>query len=210
MPVITFDGDNKHINATFGPSETVVTTDIENEIYDVWKDWVVTGDNSKLGALFFPSGGDDYGNGEFSGIGLLLADDWCIRPVSDHDIYWTLRGNLFPSDPNDLLFCRTGMTGGAQAFVERRTSTLPTIREVGTGTLSSEQQAQLAQAANLTVALDGTFTAADILRIAAAVLAGKTSGQPTAPIYRNLSDTANTVTGVVDANGNRTSVTVSL
>jgi hypothetical protein len=47
------------------------------------------------------------------------------------------------------------------------------------------------------------------MRINAAVSAGKTSGQPTAPVFRDLNDTVNRVVGTVDANGNRTAVTVT-
>ena len=57
--------------------------------------------------------------------------------------------------------------------------------------------------------LDGAFSASDIMRINAAVSAGKTSGQPTAPVFRDLNDTVNRVVGTVDTNGNRTAVTVT-
>jgi hypothetical protein len=57
--------------------------------------------------------------------------------------------------------------------------------------------------------LEGSFSASDIMRINAAVSAGKTSGQPTAPVFRDLNDTVNRVVGTVDPNGNRTAVTVT-
>ena len=56
-------------------------------------------------------------------------------------------------------------------------------------------------------AIDGSYTAADVMRIVAAALAGKASGGGTPTItLRNLSDTADAVTMTVDVNGNRSSV----
>lgn len=51
------------------------------------------------------------------------------------------------------------------------------------------------------------FDAARILRIVAAVLAGKVSGGPGSPVFRNLNDDTNQVSGTADSNGNRSSVT---
>ena len=59
-----------------------------------------------------------------------------------------------------------------------------------------------------TEVIESGYTAAEILRILAAVAAGKSSGQPTAPVFRDLGDTKDRVTGTVDGSGNRTSVTV--
>jgi hypothetical protein len=58
-------------------------------------------------------------------------------------------------------------------------------------------------------AIDGAYTAGDIMRILAAVAAGKTFGQPSAPVFRDLNDTVNRVVGTVDGSGNRTAVTVT-
>jgi hypothetical protein len=56
---------------------------------------------------------------------------------------------------------------------------------------------------------DGTITVAQILRVLAAAAAGKTSGHPGAPVFRNLADTQDVIAGALDANGNRTEVTVT-
>lgn len=55
--------------------------------------------------------------------------------------------------------------------------------------------------------LDGTYTAEDLVKIIAAVSAGKSSGGPGSPVFRNLSDTTDRVSGIADSSGNRTSVT---
>lgn len=59
-----------------------------------------------------------------------------------------------------------------------------------------------------TEVIESGYTAAEILRILASVAAGKSSGQPTAPVFRDLGDTKNRVSGTVDTNGNRTGVTI--
>lgn len=56
--------------------------------------------------------------------------------------------------------------------------------------------------------IESGYTAEEILRILAGVAAGKSSGQNTAPVYRDLGDTKDRVTGTVDGSGNRTSVTI--
>jgi hypothetical protein len=49
----------------------------------------------------------------------------------------------------------------------------------------------------------------DTLRVMSAVLCGKDSGFPFAPVFRNLQDTADRVKATVDASGDRTSVTLT-
>jgi hypothetical protein len=51
------------------------------------------------------------------------------------------------------------------------------------------------------------YTVRQALRLIAAAVASKVSGEPGAPIFRNLADTANRISATVDANGNRTVVT---
>lgn len=60
-----------------------------------------------------------------------------------------------------------------------------------------------------TKVIDGTYTAEDILRIVAGALAGKLDGAGTTLIkIRNLADTKDLVTAVVDSKGNRITVDV--
>jgi hypothetical protein len=57
-----------------------------------------------------------------------------------------------------------------------------------------------------TEVIESGYTAAEILRILAAVAAGKSSGQGS--VFRDLGDTKDRVSGTVDSNGNRTSITI--
>ena len=51
------------------------------------------------------------------------------------------------------------------------------------------------------------FSYDQIIRIIAAATAGKVSGGPGSPVFRNLSDTMDQITGTADSSGNRTDVT---
>jgi hypothetical protein len=55
--------------------------------------------------------------------------------------------------------------------------------------------------------LEAGFDAGRILRIIAAATAGKVSGGPAAPAFRNLSDTQDQITGTANSSGDRTSAT---
>lgn len=55
--------------------------------------------------------------------------------------------------------------------------------------------------------LETGFDASRILRIIAAATAGKLTGEPGSPVFRNLADTQNQITGVADTNGNRQTAT---
>jgi len=56
---------------------------------------------------------------------------------------------------------------------------------------------------------EGAFTTGDLLRLIAAVNCGKVSGGPTSPVFRDVNDTTDRVSGTADANGNRSSVTLN-
>ncbi len=55
--------------------------------------------------------------------------------------------------------------------------------------------------------IDAGFTAEQVLKIIAAVSAGKSSGGPDSPVFRNLGDTQDVVAGVANSSGDRTSAT---
>lgn len=58
-----------------------------------------------------------------------------------------------------------------------------------------------------TVTLDGAYTAADLVRIMAAVLAGKVSGAGSGTeTFRSIDDSRNAVVSTVDESGNRTAI----
>jgi hypothetical protein len=57
--------------------------------------------------------------------------------------------------------------------------------------------------------VEGTLTEDDIIKVMASALAGKVSGAGTGTeVFRNISDTQNTITATVDTSGNRTAITL--
>lgn len=58
--------------------------------------------------------------------------------------------------------------------------------------------------------IEGSYTFDQIMRGMSAVLMGKASGGPTNPVFRDLNDTTNRVSGIADSSGNRTGSTLNL
>jgi hypothetical protein len=59
--------------------------------------------------------------------------------------------------------------------------------------------------------VEGAVTLRQAMRVLLSVLAGKASGAPGGPIvYRDVNDTENRVTGTIDADGNRSAVTLNV
>lgn len=56
-------------------------------------------------------------------------------------------------------------------------------------------------------ALEAGFDASKLVRIIAAAVAGKSSGGPSSPVFRNVGDTQDQITGVATSDGDRTSAT---
>lgn len=92
----------------------------------------------------------------------------------------------------------------------------------GSGTLSANLKGLLSMMADITVTgtglstanvgeavwariIDAGFSAEDVMRIIAAAVAGKVSGGPGSPVFRNLGDDQDVIEGVADSSGNRTS-----
>lgn len=74
--------------------------------------------------------------------------------------------------------------------------------------VGSSLSADSVAGAVLGYAVDGTYTVNHVLRIIGAVAGGRVSGGPTNPSFTDLSNTHSVVTGVVDIDGNRSSVTL--
>jgi hypothetical protein len=63
----------------------------------------------------------------------------------------------------------------------------------------------------LAATVEGTYSVQEVLRIMVSALAGKVSGGNTTTItFRDLSDTLDMIAATVDANGNRSAVTITL
>ena len=74
---------------------------------------------------------------------------------------------------------------------------------------SSERDSVATNLLDLANGVETSFTLRQSLRLMAAVLCGKASGGPSNTVFRDMGDAANRVTSVADANGNRTTVTLT-
>jgi len=86
------------------------------------------------------------------------------------------------------------------------------LRTAGTAALSTNAVTIAAGAVDSIVdeVIEGTYTMRQMLRMMAAALLGKISGGGTATItFRDTGDSANRIVATVDANGNRTAVTLT-
>lgn len=93
--------------------------------------------------------------------------------------------------------------GPAESFVILRPGWVDV--DLGTQLFSAINDVPLGAALQVwNMVLEAGFTADRILRIIAAAVAGKVSGGPASPVFRNLGDTQDQVAGTADADGNRT------
>lgn len=79
--------------------------------------------------------------------------------------------------------------------------------KTGYALTSGERDSIAAALLDLANGVETAYTLRQTLRLMAAAVASKVSGEPGAPVFRNLPDTANRITATVDASGNRTAVT---
>jgi hypothetical protein len=89
-------------------------------------------------------------------------------------------------------------SGGMLESVKTKTDNLP-ADPAGVSDLPGDPWAEV---------IDG-MTAAQLMSVTAAALAGKTTGQPGAPVFRAINDSGPRIAATVDADGNRTSVTIT-
>jgi len=85
------------------------------------------------------------------------------------------------------------------------------IREIVEEVIMDASTLSAIAAAVRDVAVEGSMTLGQLAHLAAAGVASKTSGMDgTSPKIRSLADDRDLVAGTVDANGNRTSITLDL
>lgn len=120
MPV-TFDGINRLIVATSGTT----TIDVKADLYSDWKEWVLSGTNSRFVQAFRTAGGDPLGGGLTAGAFFFIQNqsgsDWRIRPQeASHEL--KVVGNLYPEDTALPIFVPT--TGSHTVTIVQERSSL--------------------------------------------------------------------------------------
>lgn len=135
----TFDGANKLVILDAGTTALSV-----KDLYSRWKDWVMTGDNSKYVYAFSSIGGDPIGSGLYVApyIFLNTTDGWMIRPQElDHEVRIT--GNLYSLDPNLTMFTPTLGDFVVTIIIERSSAAIAvTVGGVDQATVQAALTAQ--------------------------------------------------------------------
>lgn len=189
-------------NKLFIAQPGITNINVQVDLYsDAKEHWLVDDLANGFDFPFRPVGGDDIDSGLGTKVPLyaFLKDGWRIRPQeADHTL--NIGGGILLVD------------GGGDPFVDTVGSYTVRINyqqpvqaiTVSTGAVSPGDLAQ----AVLDAGVEGTLNLAETLRILLAVLAGKTSGFPTTATFRDTTDSKNRVEATLDANGNRTTVTL--
>lgn len=187
---VSFDGETRIIYV----HPEVTALDIRADVYTSWIDWVALRDNSKFLPAMRYTGLDPIGSGVFTGDTYFLINGW---KLSVDLLKVRVTGVLF-SDNYDTAYYTPELVPQYPATVSAIVNTISTAG--GAGALDE--------------VVDGTFTARDILKILAAVAAGKTIIVPGLPgaatvTFRSISDTSTVVTAEM-VESERTSVDIDV
>lgn len=199
MP-ITFDPATKRIVLD---SASASATDI----YSRWVDWVATADNAKYLPAFRAVGGDDLGGGLSIPPYFFLSNGWRVRPMeSDHAL--TIDGNLFVDGGGDPVVPTLGAFNVlAKLVVPVQAQGISTSG--GGGASAAEVWSHPSRTLTshpdpwATVIEDGQ-SAANLLRLVAAFVAGDATGLTSGPLaFKSLDGSKSRVVGTV-VGGTRT------
>lgn len=188
MP-ITFDPINKRI--VLDSDSTTAA-----EIWSRWADWVAQSDNAKYPPALRQVGGDDLGGGLSIPIYIFLLNGWRVRPrEANHSLIIT--GNLFVEGGGVPVVNTLG------AFNVSVQYTVPVQAQgIATGGSSGPTASEVSAAVWARV-LEAEFTAEQMMRIMAAVIAGDAVGiAGNAPQFKGLDGSTIRVQGNTAA-GNR-------
>jgi hypothetical protein len=190
-----FDGVARVITIS---AQTAVSV---RDIYSRWADWVPVSDNAKYPPAFSTIGGNDIDATAGTKIPIygFLINGWKIRPQEASHTLNVTDGVLLVDGGGDPFVNTLG------SFVVRVNYQQPvqaiSFSTGGGGGVSASQIWQHA--------VEGGLSAEEILRIMLAVLAGKVSGAGTGTeSFRDIADLKTRVVSTVDAQGNRTAVTL--
>jgi hypothetical protein len=199
----SFDGSSKVITLTAG-----TTTMSVRDVWSRWVDWIALSDNAKYPPAFLAVGGDDIDPGAGTKIPVYayLINGWRIKPQeADHTLAVT-DGVILVSGGGDPFINTTG------DYVIRVNYQQP-VQAIAFSTSGGEapSAAEVADAVWSEVLIGSTITAAQLMQVISAALAGQLSGAGTSLIkIRDLEDSKDLITAAVDAGGNRLTVTLDL
>ena len=194
---IVFDGPNKLISLA---SDSLSVIDL----WSRWCDWSAVSDNSKYLPAFKQVGGDpiDLTAGTSIPIYCFMQNGWKIKPQESNHTLSVTGGVLLVEGGGDPFVNTTG------SFVVRINYSQP-VQAITVATGGGSPGASAADIWNH--AVEGTYTAEQVLRLMASVLGGKLTGAGTGnEVFRDLSDTKDRITATVDNSGNRTAIALDV
>lgn len=173
-----------------------LTIDAVEAYSTVKQDWKDTDELWKFEFPLVSIGGQGIGGGVEISPYISLKSPWKIKPP-EADSSITIVGNVITEDGSDPFVGTTGtwdtvvkyvVSGNSLAVIEESTVTADDVWDE---------------------ALEGTYTARELLRLISAALAGEVSGADTTTVtIRDITDTKDRITATVDTVGNRSTVTV--
>ena len=183
----SINGITKTITLTTGTTSVSV-----RDLWSRWVDWFLTGDNSKFLPAFQTVGGDDIDATEGTKIPIysFLQNGWKIKPQEANHTLTINDGILLVNGGGDPFINTIG------AYTVRINYQQPvqaiSFSSGGGGTSNMWEQI-----------IDGSYTAEQIMRMLASVMAGKSTivdnGDNTAiVIFRDLNDTTDRVTAEME------------
>ena len=197
----TFDGDNLVMTL-----DAVASQDVINDWYEPWKDWMLASPlNRRYPQLFFSEAGAPatatLDQGAYIRVNNTVG--WRIRPP-EQNIEINYTGNLVKQDDSLPIFIPTIGSYSTQVF-----NIQPITTQVISGSGVTEQDKTDIITGTWENALEGSMTAEQMMRIFLSAMGNKLSGaETTNMLFRDLADSKNRINATVDANGNRSSVTL--
>lgn len=191
----TFDGANSEIVLSSGTTSLDV-----KDMYSRWKDWVRDSGGSKFLEAFRTAGGDPTTGTNFVASYFFLTNGWRVRPQeASHQL--TVSGSLVVDGGGNPYQTTVG------SYNVQVVSEVP-VKAEGIAT-SGSSPSDIADALLDDELVESGLTVRGALRIALAALAGKVSGADGSTVtIRDVNDTTDRIVATVDADGNRTAVTV--
>lgn len=199
----SFDGATKVITLTAG-----TTTMSVRDVWSRWVDWIALSDNSKYLPAFLTVGGDDIDPvaGTTIPIYAFLINGWKIKPQEANHTLAVTDGILLVDGGGDPFINTTG------SYIVRINYQQP-VQAISFASEGGEapSAAEVATAVWSEVLIGSTITAAQLMQVISAALSGKLSGAGTSLVkIRDLEDTKDIISAVVDSSGNRLTVTLDL
>ena len=209
MASVVIDPTDRCIQLVCGAGESDVTFTAQ-EIYSRWSDWLLLSDNLKYLPAFDSGGGAAAGTGTTDIVYTLLTDNgWLICPkTTESSVRVVITGDLYPDIPANPMFGYDEVVSGGHTHIEQRVTTSARVVTTGGSAVLPGDITDIAAAVWAKDLAPG-FPAERVQRLVAAAVAGTTSGQKTAPVFQAIDGSGAMITATVDANGNRTSVTVA-